>query len=299
MKFASVVIALILVSSGCFSQNIQNDTIKILKTANEQPLQVQEYNFFTDLGSSFIEQAKAPFKLSNDQALLLGGGVVVTVSLIALDQKIDNIFSPLDSHYRFVHRTSPQLTDFGGFRGIVATGVFGAYSIIWNDTHAQHTTLLITEALITSGVWARVGKIIFSRERPSAAYHFSHQSGGQWHWVTGFFKQGFETPAQFDAFPSGHTTTAFAIASVISEEYSDYALVPPIAYTIASGIGLTRLIEHAHWASDVFVGGVLGYVCGKQIARHSNETISPGDVNTQLSLSLIHEQPALQFTVNF
>ncbi|MDD8019202.1 MAG: phosphatase PAP2 family protein [Bacteroidota bacterium] len=299
MKIITVSITIFLFSSKCFSQNVQDDSVVILKTVDEEPHQVQEYNFFANIGNNLSEQAQAPFKISNEQAMWIGGGAVVTITLITLDQKIDNVFSPLDRHYRFVRRTSPQLTEFGGFRGIVATGAFGLYSIIWNDKRAQHTTLLITEALITSGIWTRIGKMIFSRERPSASYEFSHQQGGEWHWFTGYFKQGFETPAQWDAFPSGHTATAFAIASVVSEEYSDYALVAPIAYTIASGVGVTRLIEHAHWASDVFAGGVIGYLCGKQVARQHDKICHPGEIDTNVSLGVINDQPALQFSLKF
>ena len=36
-------------------------------------------------------------------------------------------------------------------------------------------------------------------------------------------------------------------------------------------VGISRLTEHAHWASDVFVGGLIGYVCGKQVVTRFNK----------------------------
>lgn len=36
-------------------------------------------------------------------------------------------------------------------------------------------------------------------------------------------------------------------------------------------VGISRLIEHQHWASDVFVGGIMGYLCGRQVVAHYNK----------------------------
>jgi len=41
---------------------------------------------------------------------------------------------------------------------------------------------------------------------------------------------------------------------------------------MATLVGISRLTEHQHWASDIFVGGLLGYVCGKQVVSHYNNT---------------------------
>ncbi|MGD0340781.1 MAG: phosphatase PAP2 family protein, partial [Bacteroidales bacterium] len=76
----------------------------------------------------------------------------------------------------------------------------------------------------------------------------------------------------FDSFPSGHAATAFSIATVFASEYSDIKVVPVISYSLASLVGITRLTEHKHWASDVFIGSLLGYACGKQVVAHFNKT---------------------------
>jgi membrane-associated phospholipid phosphatase len=48
--------------------------------------------------------------------------------------------------------------------------------------------------------------------------------------------------------------------------------VPVLSYSAATLVGITRLTEHEHWASDVFVGGLIGYLCGKQVVSRFNET---------------------------
>jgi membrane-associated phospholipid phosphatase len=58
-----------------------------------------------------------------------------------------------------------------------------------------------------------------------------------------------------DAFPSGHALHMGALASAASA-------MPPgprrIAYAIAIGLSLTRVVVLAHWASDVIAGFALG-----------------------------------------
>ncbi len=59
----------------------------------------------------------------------------------------------------------------------------------------------------------------------------------------------------YQSFPSGHATTAFALAAVVgfvSERWFYPALV------FAAAIGLSRITEGVHYPSDVFGGTVLG-----------------------------------------
>jgi undecaprenyl-diphosphatase len=57
------------------------------------------------------------------------------------------------------------------------------------------------------------------------------------------------------SFPSGHTATSFACATVLA------ALVPraaPFVYVLALAIGYSRLYVGVHWPIDVLGGAVLG-----------------------------------------
>ncbi len=63
--------------------------------------------------------------------------------------------------------------------------------------------------------------------------------------------------------PSGHTLTAFAVASAL------YFAIPPLQrarhgwlWLLAAGTGLSRIAVGAHWPGDVAVGASLGIVCG-------------------------------------
>lgn len=70
------------------------------------------------------------------------------------------------------------------------------------------------------------------------------------------------------SFPSGHTTAAFAAATVFASEYKDDPLIPVIAYSAAGLIGISRVTENAHWATDVLAGFALGYTTGRLVVRN-------------------------------
>lgn len=72
------------------------------------------------------------------------------------------------------------------------------------------------------------------------------------------------------AFPSGHASAAFAFAGTISEVYQhDYPWVPWVLYPVATGTALARVDRDKHWASDVFVGGLIGYLMAATVVRYS------------------------------
>ena len=72
----------------------------------------------------------------------------------------------------------------------------------------------------------------------------------------------FTLDGSYHAFPSGHTTTSFALATTIAEYYPEYK---KHAYIVASLVGISRLFEDAHWATDVLAGAGLGYVSARLV----------------------------------
>lgn len=61
------------------------------------------------------------------------------------------------------------------------------------------------------------------------------------------------------SFPSGHTATAFAAATMLSKEYGHLSpWVGVGAYSCATATGLMRVANNKHWLSDVMVGAGVG-----------------------------------------
>ncbi len=72
---------------------------------------------------------------------------------------------------------------------------------------------------------------------------------------------GVERPygGTFNSFPSGHTLTAFMGAELIRREYGEeYPGIAVAGYAVATGVGLMRIYNDYHWASDVLAGAGVG-----------------------------------------
>lgn len=58
------------------------------------------------------------------------------------------------------------------------------------------------------------------------------------------------------SWPSGHTSSMFALAGALTGSYGAKAAVP--AYSAATLVALARMRENKHWLSDVVAGAFLG-----------------------------------------
>ena len=87
-----------------------------------------------------------------------------------------------------------------------------------------------------------------------------------------------ETPNGKDyAWPSGHTSSSFTVASVLDEFYGPKVGIP--AYVAASAVAYRMMDTGDHWASDVVFGATLGWVVGHTVAgRHKKLEIAGFDI---------------------
>ncbi len=161
-------------------------------------------------------------------------------------------------------KLSPIVTEMGnGAFSLAVFGSFGAYGLVFQDQKTFEVAKIGIESYVLTGAACQVLKYTFSRERPSAAT----RSGGDWHGPFGYFRRSSDQGlSSFDAFPSGHTTTAFAMATTFADAYSD-GWVPYAAYTTASLVAVSRVMESTHWLSDCFVGALLGHYGTKLVEK--------------------------------
>lgn len=86
------------------------------------------------------------------------------------------------------------------------------------------------------------------------------------------------------SFPSGHATTAFALAGLLTLGIAARAGVAAIV-TAATLVGLSRAVVGAHWPLDIVAGAFGGWLCAVLAARLGRRTRSFG------------EHPAVQATL--
>jgi membrane-associated phospholipid phosphatase len=128
---------------------------------------------------------------------------------------------------------------------------------------ARETGLLGAEALIDGGVVFSVLKNISQRQRPD------HDEGqGE------FFEGG-------HSFPSGHATGAWALATVVANEYRHRRLVQVGAYGLATAVSVSRFTGRNHFLSDVLIGSAIGYGIGRYVYRtHHDQALDASGADT-------------------
>jgi len=234
-----------------------NDAYHTAGTSGEQrdvSLRRLPANFLNDQKNLWL----FPEKLAQGRDWLPTLAVVgVTAGLLAAD--------PHDVSY---FRTTTAFHGFNRVMNETATSleiglVPAAFYIIGRTTahpYAEKTALLAGEAVADSVVVYGVINAVTRRLRPSDI-----PSPGPY--SDTFFRN---KSIVDNSFPSGHTITAFAVATVIARRYRAHRWVPWVAYGVAGAIGFSRVTSEAHFPADVFLGAALGYSIARFNVLHGN-----------------------------
>lgn len=127
----------------------------------------------------------------------------------------------------------------------------------------------LVQAAVVNGVYTTALKYAVRRERPDGSNRLS--------------------------FPSGHTSNAFAQATVLQHHYGWRGGVP--AFALASFIGVAgRLEENDHHVTDVLAGATLGYLVGRTVVR--NGSARGGEARRALSLQPSHGRRVVGLVVH-
>ena len=138
-----------------------------------------------------------------------------------------------------VTRAMRTLTHLGDTSSWTAYGVM--LLVIGGQTAIYGQRLAL--AALSAALVAQALKRIFRRRRPSA------ELGGR--------SPLCEVPCCY-SFPSGHTMTAFAVAT----SFGLMSSIGALTLVLAVGIGISRIYLGAHYPFDVIVGAVVGGTMG-------------------------------------
>lgn len=124
--------------------------------------------------------------------------------------------------------------------GLVAAGLLSGNKALTRTGGRLAATLAFV------GAAGMAGKLVMGRPRPED----SPDADG----YVPFSGQG--------AMPSGHTAMAFAFATALSDEiHNPWAKIG--LYTLATGVGWSRINDNRHWLTDVAAGAALGITSAK------------------------------------
>ena len=203
--------------------------------------------------------------------VILGLGLGTSLSVKPLDHRIPT--SRLNSE---LHESDGARLDHffepGELLGSTLVQVGGAFAtyrvgkLLKQQGTAELGRDLVRAQLLTQGVTQLV-KYSVRRTRPDASSHSS--------------------------FPSGHTSGAFATATVLQRHYGWKVGGP--AFGIASYIATSRLSENKHFLSDLAFGAAIGLVAGRTVTLDRGSTrlelapmATPGGAGVQVSVFRRH-----------
>ncbi|HYK41975.1 MAG TPA: phosphatase PAP2 family protein [Thermoanaerobaculia bacterium] len=163
-------------------------------------------------------------------------------------------------------RLSRWTTNLGTTDAFVISGALVAGGVVFKDSNVTSMGREALEASVFTGLMSTVAKRAFGRKRPIDAND----------------QTAFELGSSNQSFPSGHTTEAFTLASVIAARSSGW-VVPSLAYTAACLVAYDRLNDRQHFPSDVVAGAALGVAVGRFVVhRHQPQEASPHRVDLQV-----------------
>lgn len=203
-----------------------------------------EHEFFKNILSDQKAIWTAPMRLQRGDTKWAIPAGIGFMALVTTDRITGDEIAEFDRQVKVSHIASNGGSVYG--LGAVA-GAFYLFGRNKNDDRARETGLLAAEALVDSVIVASALKGITQRARPLAGRERSE-----------FFDGG-------NSFPSGHSTQAWAVATIIASEYHDRRLVQILSYGAATAVSVARFTGQKHYVSDIVVGSALGYGIGKYV----------------------------------
>ncbi len=194
-----------------------------------------------------------PMQLAKGKHLLPTAAIVgATGILLATDSQVMPYFGKHQGQLDDINDSFNSYITTGEVIAVPVSLMIAGYAR--HDDYQVQTAILAGEAYADSAVVDLVMKAVTRRKRPVDVIGNNYQDT--------FFAGG-QSPFKGSSFPSGHAAGVFSVATVVAERYRNHRWVPWLAYSFATAISFSRVTTLAHFPSDVFLGGALGYTITK------------------------------------
>jgi membrane-associated phospholipid phosphatase len=222
----------------------------------------------TRVDSMQLPRASRPPLFGRRDLLFLGGALAATAMVMPLDRGITGELNE-GPQRSGVLQSGADFFNTVGQPGVVvfSLGTFALGHVIGSPSMSDvglHASLaVLSTGLVTAGIKSVVG-----RQRPALDMGNSRVYG---------LGAGLGNNDR-SSFPSGHTSVAFALATVMSSELErlhpgSNKWARPLFYGGAGLVGLARIYDARHWTSDVVLGAGLGTLIGMKVTQlaHSHD----------------------------
>ena len=189
----------------------------------------------------------APTRWHEADWLRVGVTIALTAAIMPLDQPINKTMQGYQHYYYSVPVVAGRV--YGEWYTIgTITAIFGGFGILAHDTAAKKIAIELFQAGAYSELFTEILKIGIGRSRPYEN-------------VGAFKFHPFNLNNNTESMPSGHTTSAFALSTVMFR-HAHSTFLKILAFVPAGFTVFSRLYQDFHWSSDCFLGAVSGFSTG-------------------------------------
>ncbi len=154
----------------------------------------------------------------------------------------DDAFKVIESNLFLAYATGPAVYVYGW---------------VGDDASARDAGLLITSTMLLNGGVTTLTKKIVNRRRPFEVLPDIRR---------------LDNPGSA-SFPSGHSSSAFALAGAVTLETREWRLAVPI-YFWAATVAYGRMYQGVHYPSDVAVGAIYGTASALAVHHFRRQILS-------------------------
>ncbi len=253
-RFVLTITSLILFTSISIGQEIKDGKDKD-SLAIDKLLKHDALSTIKSIGHSFSR----PIHWKGNDYLKLGGLIGGTIILSAADDEVSSFFVNQQRNFPKVVR------DFGWYFGspqnyfMANAGLYG-FGVFTKNEQIRRTSVLIISSSFTTGVITSLLKGSVGRARPSSGL-------GNWEF------DAFSKESSFNSFPSGHTSLSITAAHAIAKQF-DNTWVKIGIYSIGAIPPISRLVDNAHWVTDIAFSAVVSIIVVDSIDKFLDESKS-------------------------
>jgi membrane-associated phospholipid phosphatase len=205
--------------------------------------------------------------------------IVATVAISPLDVRTARKLQ--EQHFQSngdLQSTARQLAFLGGPGPFLMGAGFFVAGRLSRMPRMADAGLHMTEAVLLAATITGLGKGISGRALPNV--NVNNPDDFQ------FFRGFHEGNGPFVSFPSGHAAASFAMAAVVTGEVDRWhpglaRIVGPIAFGGAGLVGVARMYQNVHWASDLPLAAAIGTWSGLTVMARSHTNRQRSDTRTR------------------
>jgi hypothetical protein len=227
------------------------------------------------LGCDFLADTKEfvhqPLKWDNDDYIMLGFVTVGTILTMPADQPIrEEMMRNRSYDNSFMVEGGRTWGEW--YTGPILAGAFALHGAVKKNDISTKIGCELIEATAYAASVTQILKIGFGRARP---------------YVNGDpnYNLPFSLNGDYNSFPSGHVTNAFAISTVLAKN-TDSNLLKVVLYTPAVFTAFSRMYQDQHWASDCVLGAAIGYFCASWVVDHQEQKKSSFKITSIYPLTI-------------